>query len=104
MTRIAFFLAGFTVASFTPALVGEWSPSTETAPAAREDEKTDKAEAAARKLKKAEELLSVMNQKESSKQALDASLETLEEMGLPEEFRSCFKENFDLDHTLAFTA
>jgi hypothetical protein len=104
MTRLAFFLAGFALASIAPALVSESSRPQSSTPAALSDDKSDKAEAAARKLKKAGELLTAMNQRETSKSALDASLETFTEMGLPDEFKSCFKDNFDIDHTLAFTA
>lgn len=107
MNRLAIFCAGVACASFAPSIVGERSLRAEAASAVREDDKSDKsdkAEAAARKLKKVEEALGAMNQKAVSELTLEASVETFSEMGLPEGFGECFKENFDIDHVLAFTA
>jgi hypothetical protein len=103
MNRTAFFCAGFALASFAPAILGERSRDTEFATTAHLDDKSDEAEAAARKRKKVEELLTSMDQKEVTQRMLDASLSTFTEMGLPEEFQTCFKESFDVDYVMQFT-
>lgn len=68
------------------------------------DETTTPAEDAARKRKKATELLVAMNQKEIAKVALDQALTNIAEMGMPETFRDCFRDDYDLERVLEFTA
>lgn len=104
MTRTAFFLAGFALASFAPSIVGDRTPRAESGLAARVDDKAeDKQEAAARKRKKVEELQVAMNQKGVTTRMMEASMETFTEMGLPESFQACFKDNFDVDEVIGFT-
>lgn len=67
------------------------------------DETTTPAEDAARKRKKVTELLVAMNQKEVAKVALDQALTNIAEMGMPQTFRDCFRDGYDLEHVLEFT-
>lgn len=98
MQRTLWFVAGLALASFLPVQVIDHTAPASAAPVMSEDE--PKADALARKRKKIEELMVAMDQREVAKQSLAASLKTFGEMGLSDEFKSCFEENFDLDHLL----
>jgi hypothetical protein len=104
MTRTFRLLAACALASVIPAFgVAHERASAPPSTVHADDDEATPAEAAARKRKKVTDLLEAMHQKEIGEVALEQTLGTFAEMGMPETFSECFKENFDLDHTLEFT-
>lgn len=100
MNRTACFFAGVALATFAPHIVSK-TASRETP--AIESSLDDKADQTAKRRKKVEELLEAMDQKAITTRTLEVSMESFTEMGLPDEFQTCFKENFDIDHVMEFT-
>ncbi|MDZ4774554.1 MAG: DUF2059 domain-containing protein [Planctomycetota bacterium] len=100
MNRTACFFAGVALATFAPhILTGVTSEPVLSA----ESSVDDKADETAKRRKKVEELLESMDQKAITTRTLEVSMESFTEMGLPEDFQTCFKENFSIDRVMEFT-